>query len=647
MPHSPTAPTPETELAALRQRLAELEASLQTLGQHTAELEANLQALRHSEQRYRALAEASQDMIFSIDPNGQITYVNPTAAQQFGLPPEQMLGRHLQELFPSEFSQPQLAALRRVFETQQPLYAEAPTSFGARPVWLGTWLIPLPAEQGSTPAVMGIARDITAHRRAEKVQAALYRISEAAHQASNLAELYGLIHEIIATLMPAQNFYIAIYDAAEQVITFPYHVDELDADWPDQRADQGLTAYVLRTGQPILVTPEKFVTLEAAGEVALIGTRPVDWLGVPLKSQTATIGVMAVQTYIPAQRLAEEDKEVLRFISTQVAMAIERKQAETALAESEARYRQLVEMSPDAIAVHQDGRLVFVNPAAVALMGAQQPADLLGLSAVEIVHPDYRPIVMKRIRHTSNQGEAQPSLEEQFLRLDGSAVDVEVANTPVSYQGRPAVQVIARDITQRKQQAEKLRQANLELARAYNATLEGWSRALELRERETAGHSLRVVDLTVQLAETLGIDNETQQHIRRGALLHDIGKMGIPDNILLKPGPLTEDEWIIMRQHPIYSYEMLKDIPYLHPALDIPYYHHERWNGSGYPLGLKDAHIPLAARVFAVIDSWDALTSDRPYRPAWPAGEVKTYLQTQSGKLFDPLVIEAFLTLIP
>ncbi len=202
------------------------------------------------------------------------------------------------------------------------------------------------------------------------------------------------------------------------------------------------------------------------------------------------------------------------------------------------------------------------------------------------------------------------------------------------------------DITERRKAHEALQQANRELAEAYNATLEGWSRALEMRERETAGHSLRVVDLTLQLAKALGVRGEKLQHIRRGALLHDIGKMGIPDSILLKPSSLSEDEWVVMRQHPLYANELLKPIYYLEEAVDIPYCHHERWNGEGYPRRLKGEEIPLAARIFAVVDVFDALTSDRPYRPAWTLDAALRYIREQSGKLFDPAVVDAFFNAI-
>jgi HD-GYP domain-containing protein (c-di-GMP phosphodiesterase class II) len=194
---------------------------------------------------------------------------------------------------------------------------------------------------------------------------------------------------------------------------------------------------------------------------------------------------------------------------------------------------------------------------------------------------------------------------------------------------------------------QELQQSNLELEIAYETTLEGWARALELRDNQTVGHSRRVTDMTILLAKSLGVvDEEELTNIRRGALLHDIGKMGVPDELLLKPGPLSPEEFELMAQHPIYAYEMLSSIPYLIPALDIPYYHHEKWDGTGYPLGLKGEQIPLAARIFAVIDVWDALISERPYRPAWSVEDATIYIKDQSNSHFDPRVVDAFLQLV-
>ncbi len=196
------------------------------------------------------------------------------------------------------------------------------------------------------------------------------------------------------------------------------------------------------------------------------------------------------------------------------------------------------------------------------------------------------------------------------------------------------------------EERKHLEEAHQKLLNAYDATIDGWSRAMDLRDKETEGHTQRVTQLTVKLATLFGINSSEVIHIRRGAMLHDMGKLGIPDGILLKPDKLTPEEWASMRQHPQLAYDMLSPIEYLHPALDIPYCHHEKWDGTGYPRGLKGEQIPLAARLFAVIDVWDALTSDRPYRPAWEKEKVLAYIQEQSGKHFDPNVVQTFLKLV-
>jgi PAS domain S-box-containing protein len=189
---------------------------------------------------------------------------------------------------------------------------------------------------------------------------------------------------------------------------------------------------------------------------------------------------------------------------------------------------------------------------------------------------------------------------------------------------------------------EALQHSNVDLSLAYDATIEGWSRALDLRDRETEGHTQRVTELTLQLARRMEIGEAELVHIRRGALLHDMGKLGVPDRILFKEGSLTADEWEVMRKHPVYAYDMISPITYLRPALDIPYCHHERWDGSGYPCGLKGEEIPLPARIFAVVDVWDALISPRPYRPAWEPEVAARFLKENAGVLFDPHVYRAF-----
>ena len=187
-----------------------------------------------------------------------------------------------------------------------------------------------------------------------------------------------------------------------------------------------------------------------------------------------------------------------------------------------------------------------------------------------------------------------------------------------------------------------IEQAHSQLLSAYDATIEGWSRAMDLRDRETEGHTQRVTILSDQLSRLAGISEDELIFLRRGALLHDIGKLGVPDSILLKSDKLTDEEWAIMRKHPQHAYDMIYPIEYLRTALDIPYCHHEKWDGTGYPRRLKGEEIPLTARIFAIVDVWDALTSDRTYRYAWDKQKTMKYINEESGKHFDPHIVELF-----
>ena len=193
---------------------------------------------------------------------------------------------------------------------------------------------------------------------------------------------------------------------------------------------------------------------------------------------------------------------------------------------------------------------------------------------------------------------------------------------------------------------ESLQRSNTDLSLAYDATIEGWSRALDLRDKETEGHTQRVMEISVKLARESGLSEADLVQVRWGALLHDIGKMGVPDAILLKPGPLTDEEWKVMRMHPQFAYGMLAPIAYLRSALDIPYCHHEKWDGTGYPRGLKGDLIPLTARIFAVVDVWDALRSDRPYRKGWSDEKAREHIRSLAGTHFDPKVIQVFFKVI-
>lgn len=329
-----------------------------------------------------------------------------------------------------------------------------------------------------------------------------------------------------------------------------------------------------------------------------------------------------------------------------------RKEAEQALHTHEKFIQTIIETVPVGIFVtNKDGIINYLNPAGEKIWQGVRYVDADNLSE----YKGWRLSDGKRVKshewgsaRAALKGEVVLDEEIEIEAFDGTHKVISNSGIPL-FDGNGGINgsvAIVQDITERKNSEKAILQSSEEIRSAYNATLQGWSHALELREQETAGHSIRVVSLMVDMALRFGFSEDDIVHIRRGALLHDIGKMGIPDSILLKPGPLTDDEWVVMRQHPVYAKQLLADIPYLAPAMDIPVHHHERWNGSGYPLGLKAERIPLAARIFAVIDVWDALGSDRPYRKGWPKDEVIKYLEEKSGELFDPKVVVEFIAMI-
>jgi PAS domain S-box-containing protein len=316
------------------------------------------------------------------------------------------------------------------------------------------------------------------------------------------------------------------------------------------------------------------------------------------------------------------------------------------LHEERAKFERMFMLAPDGIViVNKTGTILLANRAMARLLGMDQVSDVQNSNILKLLEPQHT----ERYRDIVDAAAANlvyaERIETTLLRQEGNRLPVELQIGPFVWDDQAAAQIIARDVSERKKAEQQIRALNAELLHAYDATLEGWSKALELRDEETEGHTRRVTEVSVRLARAMGVGDEELIHVRRGALLHDIGKLGIPDKVLLKPGALTDEEWKIMRLHPVYAYEWLKPIEFLHAALDIPYYHHEKWDGTGYPCGLRGEDIPLAARIFAVIDVWDALSNDRPYRKAWPIERVHEHLHSGAGSHFDPQVVATFFAL--
>jgi PAS domain S-box-containing protein/putative nucleotidyltransferase with HDIG domain len=761
--------------------------------------------LRAAETQFRDLLETVRMVVVLLKLDGTILLVNNFILELTGYRREEMIGKNWFDLMLTDDERPVLLNVFQRMSEQNTIiepYAQnhiITRSGERRLIAFNSSLLRDP--MGNLTSIVSLGEDITERDRAEKIQETVYFISQQASSIYTTEELYPVIHQGLAQIMPVDNFFISLYDAIQDTVSFPYYIDQYDSPPGQTPAGRGLTEYVLRTGRPLLTSPEIFDDLVARGEVEPVGSRPVDWLGVPLKIGSRAIGVMVVQSYSERTRFDQRDLQMLDFVSTQIAMTIERKRAEQALRENEEKYRALVEAASSAIFLEaRDGKILDSNSAACQMLGYSKeellqmhvkdivpdhvlkmlpsiahieddlgryhwesanqhkdgtiiPVDvstrlveiggqtlsvvfidniserkqreremeaIAGVSAAlrtAITLADILPVILQQLVDRLSvhgafislrnpvSGEVRvelgcgtwaalngrflpdrPSLCGQVLEtgkmyfnnqanqdelfpfpdlIDGVKA---IASVPLITQGqiygaltvgyeRPiqpaevniltAISDIAASAIQRARLFEKTSQQAKELSEAYDATIEGWALALELRDQETQGHSLRVTDLTLKLAAALGLDEEARVHIRRGALLHDIGKMAIPDNILLKPGPLTDEEWISMRKHPQHAYQMLSSIRYLHPALDIPYCHHEKWDGIGYPRGLKGEAIPLYARIFAVVDVMDALTSRRPYRPAWTPKEALNYIQRQADKHFDPCVVDAFVKLFP
>jgi putative nucleotidyltransferase with HDIG domain len=645
------------------------------------------ESLKIAEEEKALILNSTSDLVAYHDLDLKVRWANLMAGTSVNEDPENLKGRYCYEIWHQRTSPCLDCPVVLARDTGQPQKGEIRSPDGRE------WYIrgyPIKDANGQVVALAEFSLDISELRRVERVREATFKISQAAISVENLDDLYRSIHQILGELMPVDNFFIALYDPTLDLFSYPYYVDQFDESPAPEKPGRGLTGYVLRTGRVLLAPPDVFDELVNQGEVELVGTSSLDWLGVPLRAKNRIIGVMAVQSYTEHVRYGEKEREIMEFVSTQVGMAIERKRAFEETRQHLQRLNALHEIDM-AITANPDLRLtlnVLLN----------QMINLLGVDAADILILN---LSTQMLEYAAGHGFRSTPFQRANLPLhEGYSSQVVVERAPLYIpkivesreQFDPALQLTGEgfmayygmpliskgqikgvlEVFQRSplkpdpgwlnflealgaQAAiaidnaslfDALQRSNQELTVAYDATLEGWSRALELRDQVTEGHTRRVTRLTLRLAKLMGMSDAELVHVRRGALLHDIGKMAVSDKILQKPGPLSEEERKIMQKHPIYAFEMLYPITYLRPALDIPYRHHEKWDGSGYPRGLKGEQIPLAARVFAVVDVWDALNSDRPYRKAWPEEEALEYIRSQAGTYFEARIVEVFLNIL-
>ncbi|MBL8050177.1 MAG: GAF domain-containing protein [Anaerolineales bacterium] len=498
---------------------------------------------------------------------------------------------------------------------------------------------------------------------------------------------YASVHEAVKHVMPCDAFVIVLEDESGGDYHAVYRYDNGER-FPNARIPrgQGLSGQVISEGKTLLVADYHTQNnIQAIHFGKPQHARSI--LAIPLWRGGKTFGMISTQSY-EADMYNESHRVVLETIAAQFASSIENARLFEATIQQLKRLTVLRDMDR-VIASSFDLKIVFNLLLSHTLEQLKvDAADILlfNPNTYNLEYSTGRGFQSNKFTSVKLRlGESlagKAAIERRFVAISDLSAHDEKLSTALkeeefkSYYAYPLItkgelkgvlEVFSRSTLHVSQdwisffetlagQAaiaidnvslfENLERSNFELTLAYDKTIEGWSKALDLRDRETEGHTRRVTELTLKLAQQLGLTRNEIINLRRGALLHDIGKIGIPDHILLKPGNLTDDEWVIMHQHPQYAYDMLVSVEYLRPALEIPYCHHEKWDGTGYPRGLKGEEIPISARIFAVADVWDALTSHRPYRLAWSKEKALEFIRSQSGIHFDPKVVEAFLKFI-
>jgi PAS domain S-box-containing protein len=633
--------------------------------------------LAASEAKLRALFAAMRDVVLIIDANGIYREIAPTDPALLYSPPEELLGKSLADVFPAHEADQFLLVIREVLASQQLKQIEYQLLIGEALYWFSTNITPMSAD-----LTVWVAHDITNRKQHERELEANAVVSAALRAVGSHAEMLPVILDQLTHLLQADTAAFAMRDMVTGETVLEAARGEfgvgLRARLP---AGEGVSGQVIKSGKPYVnnnfQNESRFIRSDIMGDTTAAAC-------VPLIIGAEIIGVIWIGRKTP---LSNSDVHLLTAIAEIAASAIHRS---TLHEEAKKQLERLAALRTIDVVIGSSFDLqvtlnIFLNQV-LSQLHADAAAVLSHNTTTHVLEyvagRGFKISGIEKTRLRLGEGHAgRAALERQTIYIPDLARQPLIrtnlaAEKFASYYAVPLIvkgdvkgllevfhrtpfkaddswldflETLAGQAAIAMDNAalfENLQRTNNELALAYDATIEGWSRALDLRDKETEGHTQRVTEMTLRLAKTMDISETGSMHIRRGALLHDIGKMGIPDSILLKPGPLSDDEWAIMKQHPQYAYEMLSSVPFLKAALDIPYCHHEKWDGTGYPRGLKGEQIPLAARLFAIVDVWDALRSDRPYRQAWNKEKVRDYILEQSGKHFDPQVVEAFLRMI-
>lgn len=525
-----------------------------------------------------------------------------------------------------------------------------------------------------------------AQRRLREVET-INRLSSSLREIQSQTEMCNILLDETLALLAAENGSVWIHDPSTNLIVQrAARGVSVRTKHKHLKPDEGIVGHVLTSGKTYISADLKHDPLLFNGNRGVI-LEGYAGSGIPIKSSDGILGVLMIE--VESSRRIEEYTPLLETLAEIAGNAIHRadlfdqsqeqvrklttlRDIDSAIASStdlrvtlnilmDHTLRHLKVDAVDILLYHPDLQsLTYLCSAGFRSASSTRPLMRLGEGLAGQVVMKGRIEIIPDLQASGDIGRDPLLTREGFVSYIGVPLIVkgqvkglfEIFNrsplTPnedwlqfmQTLAGQAAIAI------DNSQLFENLQRSNQEIRQAYDTTLEGWARALELRDRETEGHTRRVTRLTMDLARYMKVSEDNLINIYRGVLLHDIGKMGVPDHILRKTGPLNDPEWDEMRKHPQYAFDLLSPIPYLRPALDIPYCHHEHWDGSGYPRGLKGEQIPLAARIFSVVDIWDALLSDRPYRKAWPREKVIAYLRGISGTILDPQVVEAFLKML-
>jgi PAS domain S-box-containing protein/putative nucleotidyltransferase with HDIG domain len=654
-------------------------------------------ALRESEALFRAVVEHNHDGIVFMDADRRFIYVSPSYAQLNGRTPGEMIGQSGSMLVhPDDIA---LVAEKYHEVLQQPGFIGHAEYRIQHQNGSWRWIDSNMTNFLDDPHVRAIllnSHDITERKLFEDAiqqrnneLTVLNQIGQALSRLNKPDQILELIVSETGRVLDNRNLFIALYDPASQELSFPvYIINGERVKVPGRPLGNDPIDHVIQNNAPLLVRQN---LNEAIQQQAAEGSGDVSRciIAVPMRADNQVIGVIALQDYDHEKAYDDHTIELLTTIAAQATNALENARLYGAM-QQELEERKQREHELQVIATLSASLRAALTRAEMMPVIVQQIVGLLGCDTVDIevidqqtgdalleagqglwerlvgtrqkkgtgmnaiISQTLQPYLTQDMENDPNVAVAQWAREgirgaagmpliaqEKLIGFIWVGCKGQIAENEVRLLS--AITNITANAIARATLHEQTQKQAADLTLAYDSTLQGWARTLELRDQETKEHTQRVVEMTLILARRMGVKEEDLEYVRRGALLHDIGKLGIPDSVLLKPGTLDEREWEIMRRHAEYALNLLSPVEYLRPAINIPYCHHEKWDGTGYPRGLKGEDIPLEARIFAVVDVWDALTNDRPYRRAWSEEDARKYIRQQSGKHFDPWVVEAFL----